>query len=166
HVSISGPQPICAKSRALSLVADKTRLRHESFHQSHNDWYYKMYFTMLNRLFDPVNQYNVYIDIKDTHSAQRAKKLEEVCANSHYDFNHECIQKVQPIRSDEVQMMQIVDIINGAVCRANRTTIPLPQGAKREIIERIRSKTNLRLTQSTSLGARKFNIFVWEGERS
>lgn len=63
-------------------------------------------------------------------------------------------------------MMQIVDIINGAVCRANRTTIPLPQGAKREIIERIRSKTNLRLTQSTSLGARKFNIFVWEGERS
>lgn len=148
------------------LVADKTRLRHESFHQSHNDWYYKMYFTMLNRLFDPVNQYNVYIDIKDTHSAQRAKKLEEVCVNSHYDFNHECIQKVQPIRSDEVQMMQIVDIINGAVCRANRTTIPLPQGAKREIIERIRSKTNLRLTQSTSLGARKFNIFVWEGERS
>ena len=47
------------------LVADKTRLRHESFHQSHNDWYYKMYFTMLNRLFDPVNQYNVYIDIKE-----------------------------------------------------------------------------------------------------
>ena len=68
--------------------------------QSHNDWYYKMYFTMLNRLFDSTNTYNVYVDIKDTHSAQRTEKLEEVLANSHYDFNHECIKKVQPIRSD------------------------------------------------------------------
>ena len=89
------------------LVAKKTRLNHEAWSQSHNDWYYKMYFTMLNRLFDSTNTYNVYVDIKDTHSAQRTEKLEEVLANSHYDFNHECIKKVQPIRSDEVQMMQI-----------------------------------------------------------
>ena len=117
------------------LVAKKTRLNHEAWSQSHNDWYYKMYFTMLNRLFDSTNTYNVYVDIKDTHSAQRTEKLEEVLANSHYDFNHECIKKVQPIRSDEVQMMQITDVINGAVCRANRTTIPQPSGAKAEIID-------------------------------
>lgn len=148
------------------LVADKSRLDHAEWHQSHNDWYYKMYFTMLNRLFDPSNRYNVYIDIKDTHSARRAAKLEEVCANSHYDFDHECIRKVQPIRSEEVQMMQIVDVINGAVCRANRTTIEPPDGAKKEIIERIRKHSHLMLTRSTSLGARKFNVFVWEGARS
>ena len=118
---------------------------------------------MLNRLFDSTNTYNVYVDIKDTHSAQRTEKLEEVLANSHYDFNHECIKKVQPIRSDEVQMMQITDVINGAVCRANRTTIPQPSGAKAEIIDYIRMRSKLRLTQSTTLGTRKFNIFVWEG---
>ena len=130
------------------------------------DWYYKMYFTMLNRLFDSTNTYNVYVDIKDTHSAQRTEKLEEVLANSHYDFNHECIKKVQPIRSDEVQMMQITDVINGAVCRANRTTIPQPSGAKAEIIDYIRMGSKLRLTQSTTLGTRKFNIFVWEGRNA
>ena len=53
------------------LVAKKTRLNHEAWSQSHNDWYYKMYFTMLNRLFDSTNTYNVYVDIKDTHSAPR-----------------------------------------------------------------------------------------------
>ena len=148
------------------LVAKKTRLNHEAWSQSHNDWYYKMYFTMLNRLFDSTNTYNVYVDIKDTHSAQRTEKLEEVLANSHYDFNHECIKKVQPIRSDEVQMMQITDVINGAVCRANRTTIPQPSGAKAEIIDYIRMKSKLRLTQSTTLGTRKFNIFVWEGRNA
>ena len=62
------------------LVAKKTRLNHEAWSQSHNDWYYKMYFTMLNRLFDSTNTYNVYVDIKDTHSAQRTEKLEEVLA--------------------------------------------------------------------------------------
>lgn len=148
------------------LVADKTYLNHAEWGQSHNDWYYKMYFTMLNRLFDSSNGYNVYIDIKDTHSARRAAKLEEVCANSHYDFDHECIRKIQPIRSDEVQMMQIVDIINGAVCRANRTAIGAPTGAKKEIIERIRRNSHLTLTKSTSLGTRKFNVFVWEGVKS
>lgn len=145
------------------LVAHKEHLDHDLYHQSHNDWYYKMYFTMLNRLFDPQDAYYVYIDIKDTHSAQRSAKLEEVCANSHYDFNHECIRRVQPIRSDEVQMMQITDIINGAVCRANRKTIAPPSGAKAEIIELIREKSHLQLTKSTALGARKFNVFVWDG---
>lgn len=148
------------------LVALKTNLHHDQYSQSHNDWYYKMYFTMLNRLFDPTNTYDVYIDIKDTHSTRRAAKLADVCANSHYDFDHECIRRVQPIRSDEVQMMQITDIINGAVCRANRKTVLPPTGAKAEIIRLIRERSHLLLTKSTALGARKFNIFVWEGRMS
>ena len=65
-----------------------------------------------------------------------------------------------------LQMMQITDVINGAVCRANRTTIPQPSGAKAEIIDYIRMKSKLRLTQSTTLGTRKFNIFVWEGRNA
>ncbi|MBS6345004.1 MAG: DUF3800 domain-containing protein [Bifidobacterium pseudolongum] len=146
------------------LVAHKTGLNHAAFSQSHNDWYYKMYFTMLNRMFDSHNCYYVYIDVKDTHSAQRAKKLEDVCANSHYDFNHECIRRIQPIRSDEVQMMQITDLINGAVCRANRRAIEHAHGAKGEIIDLIRHRSGLSLTQSTTLGARKLNLFIWGGQ--
>ena len=86
------------------LVAKKTRLNHEAWSQSHNDWYYKMYFTMLDRLFDSANTYNVYVDIKDTHSAQRTEKLEEVLANSQEgaanpfgrsadDADHRCNQR-------------------------------------------------------------------------
>lgn len=146
------------------LVADKKHLHHERFSQSHNDWYYKMYFTMLNHLFDSQNQYYVYVDIKDTHSGWRTKKLEDVCANSHYDFNHECIRRIQPIRSEEVQMMQITDLIVGAICRANRHEIDPPHGAKEIIINLIRAKSRLSLTKSTTLGAKKLNLFVWEGQ--
>jgi hypothetical protein len=36
--------------RAL-IVPDKTKLRHEAFGQSHDEWYYKMYFDMLAEKF-------------------------------------------------------------------------------------------------------------------
>jgi hypothetical protein len=147
------------------LIADKRNLSHLSFRQTHNDWYYKMYFQMLNMLFDPADTYYVYIDIKDTHSAERAKKLWDICSNSHYDFDHKSIKRIQPIRSDEVQMMQITDILNGAVCRINRTDVDAPRGAKQQIIEQIRNKSGLKLTQSTTYGARKFNVFCWEGHQ-
>ena len=148
------------------LVAKKTRLNHEAWSQSHNDW-------LLQDVFHHAEQavrFHEHLQRVRGHQghALRAtsEKLEEVLANSHYDFNHECIKKVQPIRSDEVQMMQITDVINGAVCRANRTTIPQPSGAKAEIIDYIRMRSKLRLTQSTTLGTRKFNIFVWEGRNA
>lgn len=151
--------------RFRALVAQKTSLCHEEFAQSHNDWYYKMYYAMLNRLFDSANEYNVYIDIKDTHSAQRAETLRDICANSQYDFTREHVKKVQPIRSDEVQMMQITDIINGAICRANRKTIKPASGAKKALIDHLQEMSKLRLDLTTMLGARKFNIFVWTGRR-
>ena len=38
--------------RAL-IVPDKSKLRHEAFAQSHDDWYYKMYFDMLKIILSP-----------------------------------------------------------------------------------------------------------------
>lgn len=102
------------------VVSDKKQLDHERFHQTHDDWYYKMYFDMLKVIFDPKDRYEVYIDIKDTNSHKKAEKLREVCSNNIYDFSGRIIRRIQPIRSNEVQIMQIVDILIGAVCYENR----------------------------------------------
>ncbi len=144
------------------LIADKTKLDHDKYDQSHDDWYYKMYFQMLNMLFCQSDVYNVYIDIKDTHSFMRTEKLRDVCSKSHYDFNHKCIKKIQPIQSHEVQMMQIVDILIGAVCRANRN---IPKNIyKQAVIDSIKKQSGFSLITSTTYGERKFNIFKWEGK--
>lgn len=63
--------------RAL-LVPNKELLNHEEFKQSYDDWYYKMYFSMLKAMLLPTERYNIFIDIKDTHSSQKAEKLQEV----------------------------------------------------------------------------------------
>jgi len=51
--------------RAL-VVKNKEKLNHDFFNQgSHDNFYYKMYFSLLNKILSPTNNYNIYIDIKD-----------------------------------------------------------------------------------------------------
>lgn len=147
------------------IVPDKGILDHERFHQTHDDWYYKMYFEMLKAIFNPDQQYNVYVDIKDSHSALRVRKLQEVCRNNAYDFSHKIIQKIQPIRSDEVQIMQMIDILLGAVTYANRVFPDDFQKsrAKLELIDLIRKRSGYSLARTTLLRESKFNILIWEG---
>lgn len=148
------------------IVPDKMKLDHTKFNQTHDDWYYKMYFDMLKVIFYPRDSYEVYIDIKDTHSYQKSQKLKEVCSNSIYDFSHSIIKKLQPIRSEEVQIMQLVDLLIGALCYENRK---FPEGfiksvAKREIVDLIKRRSKYTLKKSTLLREDKFNILVWNAQ--
>lgn len=146
------------------IVPDKTQLDHKKYNQTHDDWYYKMYFTLLKNIFYPTNKYNVYIDIKDTYSYRKSVKLHEVCCNQNYDFSHQIIKKIQPIRSNEVQIMQIVDILMGAICYENRkfNSDFRKSPAKLALIEKIKLRTHYTLKKTTLLKEEKFNLFFWE----
>ena len=146
------------------IVPNKSVLNHPKYNQTHEDFYYKMYFEMLKTIFSPTMRYSVYIDIKDTNSATRTRKLEDVCCNNLYDFSHRIIRNIQPIRSNEVQVMQLVDILLGALVYANREFDDSENRSetKKELIELIKKKSNYSLRKSTLLREEKFNIFIWE----
>ena len=149
------------------VIPNKELLDHTSFNQTHDDWYYKMYFEMLKAVFAPKEEYELYIDIKDKNSHKKAQKLGDVCANSILDFSHNIVQRIQPIRSEEVAIMQIVDILTGAVCYENRH-FPVghtPSSAKIQAIERIKDRSRYSLKKTTLLKEDKFNLFVWEAQR-
>ena len=150
------------KFRCL-LIPDKSALDHERFNQTHDDWYYKMYFEMLSYIFDNSNEYNTYIDIKDTNSYQKSQKLYEVCCNSIYDFSGESNRKIQPIRSHEVEIMQLVDILIGAVTYANRNFSEnhIKSSAKLQVIERIKQRSGRNINKTSMLRDYKFNLFIW-----
>jgi hypothetical protein len=80
--------------RAL-IVPDKSLLQHDAFNQSHDDWYYKMYFDMLKVILSPDACYRIYLDIKDTRGAAKVRKLHEVLSNNMYDFSRQIIERVQ-----------------------------------------------------------------------
>ena len=119
---------------------------------------------MLKVIFNPSDNYEVYIDIKDTNSYRKAQKLREVCCNSLYDFSHKVIKRIQPIRSEEVQIMQIVDILVGAVGYANRRFSENFQKspAKQEIIRLIKDRSGYAMTRTTLLREEKLNLLSWD----
>jgi hypothetical protein len=148
------------KFRGL-LIPDKSILNHEQFGQSHDDWYYKMYFQMLKAIFNESNHYRIYIDIKDTLGIQKIEKLHDVLCNSIYDFNKNIIERIQQIRSEESSLLQLADLLIGAVGYHNRAL--KGSQAKTELIERIKHRSGYSLERSTLVRAEKFNLFRWEG---
>ena len=146
------------------IIPDKKKLNHERYHQTHDTWYYKMYFDMLKVIFSPSDIYEVYIDIKDTNSDRKARELKDICCHSMYDFSQKVIRRLQPIRSDEVQIMQMVDVIIGAIGYENRI---FPEGfarssAKQEIIDLIKERSGYTLKKTTLLREEKINLLSWE----
>ena len=147
--------------RAL-VVPDKGMLDHAAFNQDHDTFYYKMYFDLLKVLFDPSARYQIYLDIKDTRSQEKVEELKRVLHNAHYDFRKSMIQKIQHVRSHEVELLQVAALLIGAVCYANRGL----QGsqAKLALINRIRERSRYALTRNTYLREDKMNIFVWNAQ--
>lgn len=143
------------------VVPDKQMLRHGEFNQTHDTFYYKMYFDMLKTLFEPGYGYNIYVDIKDTRGQKKVEKLHEILCNNHYDFNREMIRRVQQVRSEEVELVAVADLLTGAVSYLHRGLET--SAAKLRLIERIRSRSGYDLMRSTLYRENKFNVFVWRG---
>ncbi len=149
--------------RAL-IVKDKSSLDHGNFNQTHDDWYYKMYFSMLKVLIDPQSHsYNIYLDYKDTQGGRKVKKLHDVLSNANYDFSRELINKIQLIRSDESELLPLADLLIGAVAYANRGLSS--SQAKVSVVEKVRECSGYNLLHSTLLRERKMNLFQWSCQR-
>lgn len=141
------------------VVPDKGVLNHSAHGQNHDDWYYKMYFIMLKTIFSPVNCYRVYIDIKDTLGHAKVEKLHDVLCNNAYDFSRKMIDRIQRVNSKEVDILQLSDLLIGALSYVHRGVETSP--AKIALIERIRQRSGYELTRNTLLREEKFNIMIW-----
>lgn len=102
------------------LVAHKNGLRHEDFNQTHDDWYYKMYYLALQTIFVPRSSYDIYIDVKDTRSGPKNRKLHEVLCRKLRDSNCRVVHQIQSVHSQDVEQIQLADLLIGAVGYANR----------------------------------------------
>ncbi|HEX7948882.1 MAG TPA: DUF3800 domain-containing protein [Candidatus Limnocylindrales bacterium] len=144
-----------------ALVAHgKDQLDHAAFHQDHDTWYYKMYFEMLRVLIDTDRRYRIYLDIKDTLGGPKVRRLHEILANSIRDFDLRSLERLQIVRSHEVEVLQLVDLLVGAATYANRGLKTSP--AKLALIEQIEQGAGVRLTRNTSLTDTKVNLFHWK----
>lgn len=145
--------------RAL-VVPDKSILDHQNHNQTHDDFYYKMYFDLLKVILDPQNSYNIYLDIKDTKSQQKIENLKNVLRKSHYDYSHNIVHKIQQVRSHEVELIQLTDLLIGAVSYVHRGLIT--SESKLKLIHLIKSRSKYSLLNTTLYRESKMNLFIWK----
>ena len=135
-----------------AIVVAKEKIKNDAFGQNFDEFYYKMYFQLLNHKMNMDNKYNVYLDIKDTLSANKVKKLKDIL-----NIKYSSINNLQNIHSHESLLMQLTDVLMGAITYHLRGLNKVT--AKNKIIEKIQSHTHLPLNTSTSKGFEKFNLF-------
>lgn len=141
------------------IVIDKTKLNHEKFNQTENQFYHKVYFEMLKYIIIPGNSYNIYPDIKDTNSYYNHQIMLNYLRIKMSDINKKTIRKVQPIRSYESLILQVTDVLIGALSYYYRNIIQ--NKVKLNIINEINRLYQNSFDISSYYDNTKFNIFIW-----
>jgi len=145
--------------RAL-IVNGKERLDHEHYnHGSHDLFYYKMYYYLVRNVveYDPGKQLHIYIDIKDTRSAEKVFELRDVLRRNFHDVEGQRIGRIQQIRSHESELLQFADFLLGAIVYDSREL--MGNLAKRAVIKRIMEHTRHGLRATTAPWEAKFNLY-------
>lgn len=141
------------------IIPNKGKLDHDKHRQTHDEWYYKMHFRLLENLLNPKGRYRIFIDIKDDWGGQKVTHLRRVLSNSLYDFSQTIVETIQIIRSEESELLQLSDLLIGAVSYVNRG---LSQNTgKMKVVQEIRELSGYKLTRTTLLREEKMNIFRW-----
>lgn len=144
--------------RAL-VAPNKANLQHALFQQTHDQWYYKMYYQLLRRVPQKPNQYSIFLDIKDTQGGRKVRELAEYLQNAAHDFRGRLITAVHQAHSRELTPMQLADLLAGAVAYTNRSL--KSSRAKLAIVRRLKHHSGLTLKYTTAPGRPKLDIFVW-----
>lgn len=142
------------------IATNKDKLEPEKYNLSYNDWYYRMYYLMLKEMVDVGNCFNVFIDIKDTNGQTKIKRLKDVLNRTLYDFTDSTVHLIQEVRSDQVQILQMADLIIGAISYSARNLNK--SSSKKELVRYISEKSHRPLNYTTPKSEIKFNIFKWE----
>ncbi|MGZ8190890.1 MAG: DUF3800 domain-containing protein [Methylococcaceae bacterium] len=140
-----------------TVVLNKKALNHEQFNQgSHNNFYYKMFYYTLRDFLVSGNYYKIYLDYMDTQGRDKAGKLMDVLHNA---TPGKVDIAAYIIRSHESQLIQLCDLLIGALSYSNRADIAHESKVKNELVDYLVSKLCHRLDMATPPWEQKFNIF-------
>ncbi|MBJ6362165.1 DUF3800 domain-containing protein [Paenibacillus sp. GCM10012307] len=139
--------------RFRCIVVDCEKVDLDKFHDSDSELgFYKFYYQLLKHWIDEREKYWIYLDYKKNKLPDRLHQLESVLEKTVPGK----VQEIQAINSRDSLMIQLADVLIGAVgykfhnCNTSK--------AKLKIIERLETYIEDEI-QSTFKSERKFNVF-------
>ncbi|MDY4606208.1 DUF3800 domain-containing protein [Clostridium tertium] len=150
----------------IVVATGKKSLNHIKYNNGNqNEWYYKMYYLLLDKMCDVDSTCRIFIDVKDTNGGPTIRKLHNVLCANRYDYKKDIIKGIDQVNSERVDLMQIADILIGAIGFYHRGLYNNKNNslAKKELVDHLIKYINKSsIKNGTSRFERKFNIFIWE----
>jgi Protein of unknown function (DUF3800) len=120
--------------RAL-ILPDKTKVFERLPEESQDMAYYRLYSQLLRSAMEPEASYRAFIDQKDTRGGEKVRELEELMRRHTDESAATTVLGLQQIQSHEARLLQLTDVLMGAVGAAIRQQ-PLP-AAKQSLITQL-----------------------------
>lgn len=137
-----------------TIVKNKQFLDHATYNaNSHNTFYYKMLYYTVRDFLDPQHQYRIYLDYMDTLGAEKSKKLAEILQPKCASMSTTIIQ------SYESQLIQLCDLLIGAIAYKNRQDIAHQSEIKNQFVSYLEAKLGYTLSSNTAPWEKHFNLF-------
>lgn len=145
------------------ILPDKQKIFARVPDAKRDEIYYSLYYELLKNTIAPGNGYRAFLDIKDTRGREKIKELGSILAMNYPSLAPEERPKLQHVHSDEIRLLQLTDILLGAVGFAHRPRTPRDSPAKLALVAWLEEKLEQKLTGSSSLGAAKVVIETLDG---
>ncbi|MFO7902914.1 MAG: DUF3800 domain-containing protein [Pirellulaceae bacterium] len=144
------------------LARNKQQLFQRHRQTGHDDFYYRMYFDLLRGPIEDENRYHIYLDMKDTRGREKERQLREMIQRNQDDFDGNVVEQVQSVHSHEVRLIQLADLLMGAIAYLNRGLTT--STAKVAMVRKLQELTGFDLTQSTPPHSEKVTLLEWFDE--
>jgi hypothetical protein len=141
--------------RFRCIAVNRTKVDLVKYHNSDQELgFYKFYYQLLHHWIEDFNQYEVFCDYKRNRDMRRLQVLHRCLCAANLSADIACVQAV---RSEEVVLIQLVDVLTGAASAKLNGTLNTPS-AKTDLVTALESKLG-RSIQPTAKTAQKFNLF-------
>lgn len=145
------------------VAKNKSKLDHRKYNNNdYDEWYCKMYYCLIQWFCnDPLKEYRVFIDIKDTKGGPRVEKLHGVLCNNKYDFKREVVKQVTQVNSNRSDILQLTDLLTGALSFYHRGLCKDGSISKVELVDTVKKYAAGKIEGTSNL-ENKFNVLIWE----
>jgi len=140
--------------RAL-VLPDKQREYARVPEEKREHIYYVLYYQLLRRAMEPENRYRAFLDMKDTRGREKLRELQRLLETNNPSLKTEDKPTLQHVRSHEIRLMQVADLLLGAVGFARRAKSDKTSPAKQALVSMLEEKLDFSLIGNSSPGATK-----------
>lgn len=144
--------------RAL-LLPDKAQVFQRLPEDSQDMAYYRLYAQLLRSAMEPEGRYRAFLDQKDTRGGEKVRELENLLRLQTDDPASEKILGLQQMQSHEARLLQLTDVLLGAVGAAHGEK-PLP-APKQALITQLADAIGSPLSWDTAAFSQKLAVATY-----